>query len=630
MNILTVQEISRRIGPRLLFENISFGLSQGQKVAIIAPNGTGKTTLLRTIAGNDRPDTGEITFRNDLRVAYLPQEPEFDMEQSAFKILMKDDNDVTRAIAAYESAMETETSPDEMQRAIDKMDALQAWDYEAQIHEVLGQLQLTRLNTPVKSLSGGQRKRLALARVLLEQPDLLLLDEPTNHLDLDMIEWLEGQLSATSSTILMVTHDRYFLERVCNEIIEIDNGQLYRYKGNYSYFLEKKDLREESEVQSVLKAKNLMRKELEWIRRMPKARGTKSKSRVDAFDDIKQKANSRKLKEELDLQVKTERLGTKTVEFHNVSKSFGDLKILDHFTYTFQRKEKLGIVGANGTGKSTFLELLNGKQEPDGGKIVIGDTIKIGYFRQDGQILNEDKRVIEVVTDIAEVIPMQGGKKLTASQLLERFLFSKERQYQFVSLLSGGEKRRLYLLTVLMANPNFLILDEPTNDLDIQSLNALEDFLQDFNGNVVIVSHDRYFMDKIVDHLFVFQGQGKVRDFPGNYTQYREKVKEEVQAQKSKNKQAAAAKANQSATPAAGNAKNTRSKMTYGEKLEYENLEGEIADLETKVEAKAKELQQTGSNNELLLKVSDELTLLQKKLESKTERWMELAEKAEG
>ena len=620
MNVLSVEDISKRYGPRQLFENFSFGMAQGEKVAIVAPNGSGKTTLLRAIAGVEPPDTGTITFRSGIRVGYLPQDPVFSPGLSLAEAIMASDNPLRDAVIAYERALETPGNHEALQRAMDDMDRRNAWDYEARVKEVLGQLGIADTSLRVDAASGGQRKRAALAKVMLEEPDFLILDEPTNHLDLATIEWLEKWLASAQLTLLMVTHDRYFLDRVCTDILEIDRGQLVRYTGNYSYFLEKKAEREANLATTVGKARSLMKTELEWLRRQPKARGTKAKSRIDAFDDIKSQASIRTDKKSVELGVRTERLGSKIIEFHKVGKSYGDVKITDHFSYTFNRMEKLGIVGKNGTGKTTFVRLLLGLETPDSGKVVQGETVRFGHYDQEGLAAADDKRVIEVVTEIAEVIELKKGHKLTAAQLLERFLFSRDKQWQLVSTLSGGEKRRLYLCTVLMANPNFLVLDEPTNDLDIDTLQVLEDYLATYDGCLVVVSHDRFFMDKVVDHLFVFEGQAEIRDFPGNYTQYRAKKAQEDAA---KAKGSAATKATthveQSEKP------KEKTKLTYGERLEFEKLEKTIEELETKKEKLAENLSETTSNEELM-KISSELEIVVAKIEEATERWMELAE----
>ncbi|HKL40698.1 MAG TPA: ABC-F family ATP-binding cassette domain-containing protein, partial [Cryomorphaceae bacterium] len=604
------------------FENFSFGMAKGEKVAIVAPNGSGKTTMLRAIAGVEPADTGEITFRSGTRVGYLPQEPEFAEGLSLTDAIMVSDNPMTAAIKKYEKAIQNPDDGDALQQAMEEMDLTNAWDFEARVREVLGQLGIENTDMRIDTASGGQRKRAALARVLLDEPDFIIMDEPTNHLDLDTIEWLEKWLASGNFTLLMVTHDRYFLDRVCSDILEIDRGELVRYTGNYTYFLEKKAEREANLATTVGKAKNLMRTELEWIRRQPKARGTKSKSRVDAFDDIKSQASIRTDKSSVELGVKTERLGSKIVEFHKVSKSFGDLTITDHLDYNFQRKEKLGVVGKNGTGKTTFVKMLLGELEPDGGKIVQGETVKFGHYDQNGLVGAEQKRVIEVVTDIADVIELHKGQKLSATQMLERFLFARDKHWQLVSTLSGGEKRRLYLLTVLMANPNFLVLDEPTNDLDIDTLQVLEDYLQVYDGCLVVVSHDRFFMDKVVDHLFVFEGQGEIRDFPGNYTQYREKKKLE---DKSSTKEIAAEKKQVAASEPE---KKEKTKLTYGERLEFEKLEKSIEKLEEKKAELAEALSATNDNEELM-KISAELEAVVKECDTKNDRWLELAEWAD-
>ncbi len=622
MNILSAENLSKRYGPRLLFENFSFGMAQGEKVAIVAPNGSGKSTLLKAIAGVEPADTGQVVFRSGTRVGYLPQDPIFPEGLSLKEAIMQSDSPIQAAVLAYETALENPDDGDALQAAMELMDRHQAWDFEARVQEVLSRLGIDNSSIKVEAASGGQRKRAALAKVMLEEPDLIILDEPTNHLDLESIEWLEQWLASANFTLLMVTHDRYFLDRVCTDILEIDRSELVRYTGNYSYFLEKKAEREASLASSVDKAKNLMRTELEWIRRQPKARGTKSKSRVDAFDDIKSQASIRTDKESVQLGVRTERMGSKIVEFHKVNKSFGELRILDQFNYNFQRHEKLGIVGNNGTGKSTFVKMLLGKMAPDGGKIVQGETIRFGHYDQEGLLNADHKRVIEVVTEIAEVIELQKGHKLTAAQLLERFLFSRDKQWQLVSTLSGGEKRRLYLCTVLIANPNFLVLDEPTNDLDIDTLQVLEDYLAAYDGCLVVVSHDRFFMDKVVDHLFVFEGDAKIRDYPGNYSQYRAaKREEDASAKKADNKAAGIAQKGRIAEDAA----KEKTKLTYAERLEFEKLEKSIAELESKKMTLAEKLSMS-DNNETLLSLSAELEELVKRIEVETERWMELAE----
>ena len=522
MNYLSVENISKSFGERVLFENLSFGINMGQKVALIAKNGSGKTAILNIISKKTIPDTGEVVTRRGLTISVLDQKPNLDQNLSIEQCILTSDNKVLRAISNYEKALKNSQESKEYQRAFEQMDQLNAWDFETQYKQILSKLKLDKLNLKVGSLSGGQQKRLSLAMVLLEQPDLLILDEPTNHLDLEMIEWLEDYFAKEKITLLMVTHDRYFLERVCNEIIELDHGELYSYKGNYSYFLEKKQLRIQAQQASVEKAQNLFKKELGWIRRQPKARTTKSKSRISDFQQLKEKAHAVRKEHVVEIELNMERLGSKIIELHHVSKAFEDLIITKDFNYTFKKGERVGIIGKNGTGKSTFLDLITKKIAPQSGKVVVGDTVKIGYYTQSGINPKKEQKVIDIIKEFGEYIPLKKGRTISASQLLERFLFDRKKQYDYIEKLSGGELKRLYLCTVLIQNPNFLILDEPTNDLDIVTLNVLENFLLDYPGCLVIVSHDRYFMDKIVDHLFVFKGSGEIQDFPGNYSDYRE------------------------------------------------------------------------------------------------------------
>jgi len=618
MNVLSVENLSKRYGPRLLFENFSFGMAQGEKVAIVAPNGSGKSTLLKAIAGVEPADGGNIVFRDGIRIGYLSQDPDFPEGHSIMEAILRSDNAVNRAIKGYELALENPEDSDELQKWFDEMDRQNAWDYEARIREVLGQLGIDHPNMKLTSASGGQRKRAALARVMLDEPDFLILDEPTNHLDLDTIEWLENWLAGANFTLLMVTHDRYFLDRVCTDILEIERGTLVRYVGNYSYFITKKAERLSALESSVDKAKNLFKTELEWMRRMPKARTTKSKSRIGAFDEIKTQASIRTDTKSMELGVRTERLGSKIVEFHKVGKSFDDVIIIKGFDYIFKRGEKLGVVGKNGTGKTSFVKMLLGKMQPDNGKIVHGETVVFGHYDQDGLVNADDKRVIEVISSIAEVIELKKGHKLSAAQMLERFLFTRDKHWQMVSSLSGGEKRRLYLLTVLMKNPNFLVLDEPTNDLDIDTLQVLEDYIATYDGCLVVVSHDRFFMDKVVDHLFVFEGQGKIRDYPGNYTQYRDKLADET-ADAAKQVSKAKSDFRQEKK------QEEKIKLTYGERLEFEKLEKNIELLEDQKSQLAEKLSNSRDNAELM-KISDEMDALVKTLDNQTERWMELAQ----
>lgn len=617
MNLLSVENISKAFGERVILENISFGINKDQKIAFIAKNGTGKTTLLNIMAGKDLPDSGQVVFRKGIHIGFLSQNPYFDEELTVEETIFAADNPILRLIQAYEHALEHPENEVAYQKAFEQMELHNAWDFETQYKQILFRLKLDNLSLKVKNLSGGQKKRLALANVLISKPDLLILDEPTNHLDLEMIEWLEQYFAKENLTLFIVTHDRYFLERVCNEILELDGGELFSYKGNYSYFLEKKEQRLAQEQASVEKAKNLYVKELDWMRRQPKARTTKSKSRIDDFYKIKEAAHKRRKEHTVQLEINMERLGSKTVEFHNVCKAFDKLTILDKFSYNFLRGERVGIIGKNGTGKSTFLNLLTGALPPDSGKIIVGDTIKFGYYTQEGIEVLQGQKVIEVIQKYGDYIPLLKGRTLSAGQLLERFLFDRKKQYDYVEKLSGGELKRLYLCTVLIQNPNFLILDEPTNDLDIVTLNVLEDFLLDYPGCLVVVSHDRYFMDKIVDHLFVFRGQGEVEDFPGNYTDYR--VYEESTPPADD-------------TPKKETTKNTWRKdankgLSFNEQKEYNRLEKEIAQLEEKKTAIETAFAEGNLSNDEIQSQSVALQETLVALEEKTERWFELTER---
>ncbi len=614
MNYLSVENISKAFGEKVLFQEVTFGIEKGQKVAFVAKNGSGKSSMLKILAGQDVPDSGLVTFRKSIKVSYLQQFYEFPPEYTILDCIYQSDNPVLKIIKEYN---ELSVSPDSAryQEFLEQMGSSGGWETEVLLNEMLSKLKLDGLQHNVGKMSGGQKKRIALVKVLIEQPDFLILDEPTNHLDLYMIEWLEDFLGKQAITLLMVTHDRYFLDNVCNQIIELDNQQLFKYKGNYSYFLEKRAARYQVEQTNLTKAKNLLRKELEWMRRQPKARGTKAKHRVNAFDDVKSKAGKKIDESEIELSINMQRLGTKILEFHNVGKSFGELSILRKFEYTFKKGERIGIVGGNGTGKSTFLNMILGDEGLDTGKIVVGETVKFGYYNQNGINVKEDKKVIEVIKDIAEVIPLEKGKKITAAQMLERFLFPPSMHYVFVRKLSGGEKRRLYLLTVLMNNPNFLILDEPTNDLDIFTLNALENYLKIFHGCLIVVSHDRFFMDKLVDQMFVFEGAGNVKVLAGNYQVYREHKKEQQRTLKSATK-----KEKIEAAP-----KEKKKKLTYAEKIEFEGLDAEIMNLEGKRDDCSKKMSEVKTNEEAML-LSAELNDLVKAIEAKTSRWMELAE----
>jgi len=619
VNYLSVETVSKSYGEKQLFENISFGLEQGQKTALLAKNGSGKTTLLKILAGKDIPDSGKVTVRKDVSVGFLEQEPAFDLNATVLESILKSDNEILKVIREYEHAL---TTGDEklLMSSMEQMDHLSAWDYEAKVNQILTKLNIVNLNQTIKDLSGGQRKRVALARLLIQEHDLLILDEPTNHLDVDMIEWLENYLIRQDVTLLLVTHDRYFLDRITTEIIELDNKQLYKYKGNYSYFIEKKAEREFNEMQEVSKAKNLMKRELEWIRRMPKARGTKSKSRVDAFYDLKEKATSKAVQDKLQLDVKMSRVGGKILELKKIYKSFGDFPIVKGFDYTFKTGERIGVVGKNGVGKTTFLNILTGKEQPDSGKVNTGDTIIYGYYSQQGLLLNEDKRVIEVVKEIADVIPLADGSSVSASQFLQLFQFPPDMQYTFVSKLSGGEKRRLYLLTVLMKNPNFLILDEPTNDLDLLTLTILEEFLLNFKGCLIIVSHDRFFMDKLVDHLFVFEGDGIIKDYNGSYADYRDMIAENERDEKQQK-----GRKEEKPVVVPVPVSEPKRKLSFKEKYEYDNLEGEIFKLDVEKKELEGKLQYVTEHIDLQ-KLTERLSLVIQLIDEKSLRWLELSE----
>ena len=613
---LQIENISKSFGDLILFNDISFTVEERQRIGLIARNGKGKSTLLKIIAGEEPLDSGKITTRSDIRIGYLEQEPDFNPELPVLEACLGRNAEKAAVVSRYEKALET--GGEELQHAIEEMDRLQAWDYENHAKQVLSKLKITKFSQPVKELSGGQRKRVALASVLIEQPDVMILDEPTNHLDIEMVEWLEDYLSRMTCSLLMVTHDRYFLDNVCNEIIEIDDRQVYRYKGNYSYFLQRREERLQNLAAETARARNLLRTELDWMRRQPQARAHKAKYRIDAFYKLEEKAAMMRDESKVSLEIKSQYIGNKIFVMKSLSKAFDDRIITKDFYYTFARYEKLGIVGNNGTGKSTFIKMLLGKTSPDSGTIEVGETVKWGYYSQDGLSFNEEMKVIDVVKDIAEVIPV-AGKMLTASQFLQHFLFSPEKQYSYVYKLSGGEKRRLYLCTVLMSNPNFLVLDEPTNDLDIETLQILEEYLRDFKGCVIVVSHDRYFMDKVVDHVFVFNGNGNIKDFPGNYTEYRDWREEE---------KALAAKESCEKNTSAKQTYRTegKRKLTFKERKEYESLEMEIMELEEEKSAIEQEMCSGTLDNDTLLKKSRRIQEVINLIDAKTERWMELSE----
>ncbi len=621
VNYLSVENVAKSYGERILFSDISFGINKDQKIAFIAKNGTGKTSLLNIITGGDTPDSGQVVSRNGIRISYLPQVPDLNENLSVEETIFASDNNILKTIQQYEHALENPEDADAYQKAFEQMEIKNAWDFETQYKLILSQLKLDDLHQRVKNLSGGQKKRLALATILLNTPDLLVLDEPTNHLDLEMIEWLEQYFAKENITLFMVTHDRYFLERVCNEIVELENGQIYQYKGSYSYYLEKKEARVQAEQASVDKAKNLYSKELDWMRRQPKARTTKSKSRIDDFFVIKEKANQRRQEHKVQLEINMERLGSKIVEFHNVSLSFGDKPILNKFDYSFKRGERVGIIGKNGSGKSSFLNVLTSKLKPDGGKVVIGETVKFGYYTQNGIQSKEGQKVIDVIKDYGEFIPLTKGRQISAAQLLERFLFDRKKQYDFVEKLSGGELKRLYLCTVLIKNPNFLILDEPTNDLDIVTLNVLESFLLDFPGCLIVVSHDRYFMDKIVDHLFIFKGDAEIEDFPGNYSDYRSYDNSIVSDKEPKTNTGENSKKSWK--------KEANSTLSYDEQKEYKRLERSIA----KLEEEKKEIEAVFANEQLTGEQVDEYSIKLQQvindIDKNTASWFELSMKME-
>ena len=623
MNYLTVENIAKSYGELTLFENISFSVHKDQKIAFVAKNGTGKTSILNMLAGFDVPDTGNIIYRKDIKVAFLPQDPKLDPTLTIEESIFNADNPVLDIIKNYEKALLNPEDEDAYQKAFEQMDRHNAWDFETQYKQILSKLKLDDLTQKISVLSGGQKKRLSLANALINKPDLLILDEPTNHLDLEMIEWLEAFFAKENITLFMVTHDRFFLERVCNEIIELDHGQLYNYKGNYTYYLEKKEERIAREQVETGKAKQLFKKELVWMRRQPKARTTKSKSRIDDFTEIKHKASQRRNDHVIELELNMERLGSKIVELVKLSKSFKDKIILDKFDYNFQRGERVGIIGKNGTGKSTFLNMLTNTTQPDSGKILTGETVKFGYYTQAGITPKPDQKVIDVVRDFGDYIPLKKGRQISAQQLLERFLFDRKKQYDFVEKLSGGERKRLYLCTILIQNPNFLILDEPTNDLDIVTLNVLESFLLDFPGCLIVVSHDRYFMDKIVDHLLVFKGEGKVEDFPGNYSDYRtyeDSKAPEIAGNSDDKKEKKNWKKDN----------NKKATLSYNEQKEYKNLESKIKSLEFDKKEMEQKFLDPDLTQDQITEFSNKIQGIIDSIEEKEMRWLELTEKMEG
>jgi len=616
VNYLSAESLSKSFNDRWLFKDITLGISQGDKMALVGENGTGKSTLLKILTGQIPQDSGVVSLRDGVKLGYLTQQPNVADHLSVKEIIFDKNNKVASVVKDYEECIHNpDTSPEKMQHVLELMEEYNAWDYDAKVQTITGKLGIVDLDQKFEELSGGQRKRIFLAQMLLAEPDLIIMDEPTNHLDLEAIEWLESYLAGQLITLLMVTHDRYFLDNVANEILELDRGKLYRYKGNYAYFLEKKSEREEMLKTEVAKARNLMKKELEWMRKQPRARGTKAKYRVDAFYDLQEKASQNLKKDRLELDIQESRQGGKVLELHKVSKSYGDARMVDNFSYVFKKKDRIGVVGKNGVGKSTFLDMLTGAAKPDSGEIIPGVTTKIGYFTQEVENLNPANRVIEEVKEIAEFITLADGSQVSASKFLDIFLFSPEKQYNIIEKLSGGEKKRLQLLKVLVKNPNFLVLDEPTNDFDIDTLNVLEDFLEKFNGCLVLVSHDRYFMDHLVEQLFVFEGEGKIRPFNGNYSDYRTWLDEEEELKSRPVKEAPKEEA-----------KGDKKKLSFKEKQEFDQLQGEIQQLEQEKEALAVEMNNGLTDHEKLQKLSEKIRAASEQIDAKTLRWLELSE----
>lgn len=631
MNYLSVENLSKAFGERKLFSNISFGISQGQKIALVGINGAGKSTLMKIIMGQEIPDTGQVAINNSVKIAYVHQNPVFDSNLSIYQTIFDQSNsEVLRVIEDYHKAMlDAERgidNSDQMSKLFEKMDALQAWDFEYQVKEVLGKLGLHDTELPVGNLSGGQRKRVALAKAILEKPDLLLLDEPTNHLDLETIEWLEDYLAKANLSIFMVTHDRYFLEKVTNEILELDQGKIHRYQGNYGYFLDKKAERMQIEDIEIEKAKSLYKKELDWIRRQPKARGTKAKYRVDAFEETKEKAFTKREERDIELSVSTQRLGNKILEIEKISKSFDDKTLIKDFSYIFKKKDRIGIVGPNGAGKTTFLKMITGLLEPDAGKISVGQTTAYGYYRQEEDRFDEEKRLIDVVKEVAEVVVLDKGQTITVSQFLTQFGFPPKQQFTPIGKMSGGERRRLQLLMVLIKNPNFLILDEPTNDLDLMTLNILEEFLDTFPGCLIIVSHDRYFMDRLVEHLFVFEGEGKIKDFPGNYTDFREWEKENSNQYQDTSIKTEEARIEKQEASFVKSESTPKAKASYKQKQEFKKVNETIAKLEGEKSTLTDQIADGTSDVNKLMTWTNRLQAIDRELEELELAWLELSE----
>ncbi len=619
MNYLSAENIGRDLGERWLFKGITFGILQGEKVALIGANGSGKTTLLNIAAGITETDGGEISIRKDIRTGYLEQDPDFGHQQTVLETIFHAENEITQAIKNYEKAAESEDQ-ELLARCIETLDTLNAWDYEAKVKQILGKLGIHDFDKPVSQLSGGQKKRVALAKVLIDEPDFIILDEPTNHLDLDTIEWLEGYLSSSNVTLLLVTHDRYFLDKVCNRILELRDNDIHKYIGNYAYFLQKKAEQEEVEAITNEKNRQRLKKELEWMRRQPKARTTKAQYRIDAFHELKDKTKNHRPEEKLELSVKTERLGKKIIEIQDISKSYGNQRLIEHFSYTFKRGDKIGVVGKNGMGKSTLLDIVIEQVKPDSGKVVKGETVKIGYYSQSGLAFDDNQKVIDAIREYADFVKLGDGRELTASAFLNMFLFPPKVQHNYIHKLSGGEKRRLQLMKVLVQSPNFLILDEPTNDLDIDTLNVLEEFLENYSGCVMVVSHDRYFMDRIVDHVFSFEGNGFIKDFPGNYTQYRLWKEEQEKLEEKKSAPAETEKPKEI---------KEKVRLSFKEKREFEELEKDIAGLEKRKETVIELMNAGDGDFSRLQEWATELEKIKELLEEKEMRWLELSEFAD-
>jgi len=632
MNYLSVENLSKAFGERKLFSNISFGIAQGQKIALVGINGAGKSTLMKIIMGLEIPDTGQVALNQSVKIAYVHQNPVFESNLSIYQTIFDQSNsEILQVIESYHKAMlDAERgidNSDQMSKLFEKMDALQAWDFEYQVKEVLGKLGLHDTELPVGNLSGGQRKRVALAKAILEKPDLLLLDEPTNHLDLETIEWLEDYLSKANLALFMVTHDRYFLEKVTNEILELDQGKIHRYQGNYGYFLDKKAERMQIEDIEIEKAKSLYKKELDWIRRQPKARGTKAKYRVDAFEETKEKAFTKREERDIELTVSTQRLGNKILEIEKIGKSFDDKTLVKDFSYIFKKKDRIGIIGPNGAGKTTFLKMITGLLDPDQGKVTAGQTTAFGYYRQEEDRFDEEKRLIDVVKDIAEVVVLDKGQTITVSQFLTQFGFPPKQQFTPIGKMSGGERRRLQLLLVLIKNPNFLILDEPTNDLDLMTLNILEEFLDTFPGCLIIVSHDRYFMDRLVEHLFVFEGEGVIRDFPGNYTDFREwEAENEDQKTTIGTQSKVEPKTEPVVLPEISGAASPKLKASYKQKQEFKQLNETIAKLEAEKATITEQITVGTADVSQLLTWTNRLQAIDGELEELELSWLELSE----